>query len=535
MGLLRRTRVCHLLHAMHAAMSAYLRHCLSLAVLSVFLSCGGGESQAPPAGPLTLRILSGAGQSDSIDARQASPLVAQVTHDNGQPAVGIAVRFSVLAAQPELPGLKVQPSTTAPADSMVVVQTDASGRATVLVINQSRTGVFAVVVTADGVPGQVTSTFTVTAGRAHALTIGTRDTLLYVGRSVTPSFTVTDRLGNSRSGSLTSSVSACRIDVTQVTGVSVGRCAIMISAPPLLDSVHVSVVPVASILAIRNEYDAFKTPRLVSMGLDGSGYTELAPLTYVFPGELLMPLRAPDGRRITMHSGSGDYSTRITVFDSSMAPRTFRPQGVTTRHENWARFSADGQWLIFSSRASLGEAFTVWRARPDGSEAERITPPGQSFGFHSNYADITPDGRTIVYVDHALRLSVIDVASRTVRVLTKPDGSVLQAFQLRLSPDGRRVAFVFATSGYFGMHIINVDGTGYRPLSQAFGYDTGDVPFDWTADGEWILTRRHEFISTGSGSGIIFFREWVLLNAQTGSYVPLPYKTFTPTSMMIDR
>ena len=524
-----------LLLVQQTSMSAFRRHCLSLVALPVLLSCGGGESQAPPAGQLSLRVLSGGGQADSIDARQASPLVAQVTYDNGQPGVGIAVRFSVVAAQPEPPGLKLQSSTTAPADSMVVVQTDASGRATIYVVNQARTGVFGVVVTADGVPGQVTSTFTVTPGRAHALNVGTRDTLLYVGRSLTPSFTVTDRLGNSRSGSLTSSVSACRIDATQVTGVSVGRCAIMISAQPLLDSVHVSVVPVASILAVRNEYDAFKTPRLVSMGLDGSGYAELAPLTYVFPGELLMPLRAPDGRRITMHAGSGDYSTRITMFDSSLAPRTFRPQGVNTLQENWARFTADGQWLIFSSRASLGEAFTVWRARPDGSQAERITPPGQGVGFHSNYADITPDGKTIVYVDNALKLSVIDVATRTVRVLTRTDGSPHQAFQLRLSPDGRRIAFVFATSGYFGMNIINVDGTGYRPISQSFGYDVGDVPFDWTADGEWILTRRHEFVSTGSGGGIIFFREWVLLNAQTGSYVPLPYKTFTPTSMMIDR
>jgi dipeptidyl aminopeptidase/acylaminoacyl peptidase len=350
-----------------------------------------------------------------------------------------------------------------------------------------------------------------------------------VGRSFAPGISVSDRHGNTRSASLTSTSNDCMTAVNQVTGVSVGRCSIIVAAEPLVDSLHVSVVPMLSVLAIRNEYDPLKTPRLVSMGLDGTGYTELAPLTYQFPADLLMPLRAPDRRRITMHAGSGPYSTRLTIFDSSMTARTFVMQGINSAQENWGRFSPDGQWLYFSSRASAGEPYAVWRARPDGSQAERITPVEAGFGF-SNYSDITPDGKTVVYVGGQLELRAIDVATRTVRSLTAP----LQAYQLRIAPDGQRVAFVFPHPGRFGIHVINIDGSGYRLLSQQFGYDVGDVPFDWTPDGKWILTRRHEFEGDASG-GVVHFREWALLNAESGAWVPLPYKSFTPTSMMVDR
>ena len=510
------------------------RRTLSIVILAFVSSCGGEDAQAPPPPPsqLTLRIVSGSSQTDSIDARLTTPLVAEVAYDDGRPAAGIAVRFAVVVTPPAPVALQLHSSVTSTPDSVIVVQTDASGRASVLVDFMSRIGTFTVTVSATGVSGASTATFAITPGRAHKLTLPSRDTLMYVGRSLGSFFSVTDRAGNTLTASLTSSVSACRIDAALIVGVSIGRCRISISATPLEDSLHVSIVPVASVLAIRNEYDPFKTPRLVSMGLDGTAYTELAPLTYQFPGELLMPLRAPDGRRITLHSGMGIYSTHLTIFDSSMTARTFGFQGFNSYQENWGRFSPDGQWIYLSARGSSGEAFSVWRARPDGTQPERITPIGLG-SFLSNFGDLTPDGKTIVFVDGSLRLNVIDVTTRIVRPLTGPNGAPLQAFQLRVSPDGRRVAFIFP-SPRFGLYVINIDGTGYRRMSADIGYDIGSVPLDWTADGEWILTRRHEFVGDETG-GIIFPREWVLLNAQSGAFVPLPYKVFTPTSMMFDR
>lgn len=501
-----------------------LRHARSIALLSVLLSCGGGDPQAPapPPSQLTLRIVSGSAQIDSIDARLATPLVAEVKYDDGRPGVGVAVRFSAI----DPTALQLLPSPAASPDSVAVVQTDASGRASVGVAYRNRIGNFGVAISAAGVSGTSSAQFTVSYGRAHALTITTRDTLLYVGRSYQPAFSVRDRAGNSLTGTLTSASNDCMIEALHVFGVNVGRCSISVSAPPLLDSLHVSVVRVASLLVIRNDFDLLGSPRLGSMGLDGTGYSELAALPYQFPFELLLPLRAPDRRRITMHTGMGDFSTHLTIFDSSTTARTFMPQGINSIHENWGRFSPDGQWLYFSARASMGEAFSVWRARPDGTQGERITPLMPNRGFHSNYADLTPDGKTIAYVDGNLNLNVIDVATRVVTPLTAA-GVPLQAFQLRISPDGRRVAFIYG-SPRFGMHVINVDGTGYRLVSADIGYDN-DVPLDWTGDSEWILTRRHEYID-----GIIFGRTWVLLNAQSGAIVPLPFKE-APTSMMFDR
>jgi len=57
------------------------------------------------------------------------------------------------------------------------------------------------------------------------------------------------------------------------------------------------------------------------------------------------------------------------------------------------------------------------------------------------------------------------------------------------SPDGRRVAFTANPKGYFQIFIMNADGTGKRPLTDAGADDTEPA---WWPDGAGIVFTREE-------------------------------------------
>jgi hypothetical protein len=370
-----------------------------------------------------------------------------------------------------------------------------------------------------------TARIAVTPGSVREISIPNRDTLVAVGKSTAPGITLLDRLRHvlTSAPTLTTSAPACRVEGERVRGASVGRCTIRVRAGSVEDSLYLTVVPSAALVGIRIVPGAKGGWRLASLDFDGSNSRDLAVVEGRSFSDPQLPTRAPDGVRLTMHTGMGALSTHITVFDSAGAPRTFVPAGVTSLHENWARFSRDGQWLYFSLQRTAGEGFSVWRAHGDGTGAEQIAPAGASRGFKSNYVDITPDGYRIVYVDERLFLRTMDLTSRASRSL-EGDGKPLQSFALRISPDGRRVAFVYEPPNRFGIRLVNLDGSGYRMLTTEVGYDDDNTTIDWTPDGEWILVRRYDAKQDSLGNTILTPGNWVLVNATSGEIVPLPYK-----------
>ncbi len=170
-------------------------------------------------------------------------------------------------------------------------------------------------------------------------------------------------------------------------------------------------------------------------------------------------------------------------------------------HASW---SADRQWVVFTSeRDGLGQA-NIFRVHPDGSGLERLTDDPAL----DDQAVLSPEGGRMAFVStrgtHRANVWILDIASKRLTNLTmlpgiqgdttKPDAFLRPAW----SPDGRWIAFSSDRntewlghghgSGWehvqeLGIYIVRPDGTGLRKLSTA-GICAGSPK--WSADGKRI-------------------------------------------------
>jgi Tol biopolymer transport system component len=157
-----------------------------------------------------------------------------------------------------------------------------------------------------------------------------------------------------------------------------------------------------------------------------------------------------------------------------------------------ASFSADGQWVVFTSER-YGSA-DIFRVRTDGMGLERLT---DSPAF-DDQAALSPDGASLAFVSSrdggSTDVFVMDMKSRQIRNLTKSPGG---DYRPSWSPDGKRIAFssdrgtklqrspgnweqVQAASVY----IVDVDGGNLRKLSSE-GRFAGSPK--WSPDGTRVV------------------------------------------------
>jgi Tol biopolymer transport system component len=170
-----------------------------------------------------------------------------------------------------------------------------------------------------------------------------------------------------------------------------------------------------------------------------------------------------------------------------------------------ASFSADGQWIVFTSeREGLGQA-DIYRARVDGSGIERLT----SDPHVDDQAAFSPDALQIAFVSTrgSLRANiwVLDIKSGKLHNLTdrpgiqgdleKPDGF----FRPSWSPDGQWIAFSSDRNsewrghdnGYgwehtqeLSIYVIQPDGRGFRSIASKPGYCLGSPK--WSPDSKRV-------------------------------------------------
>jgi TolB protein len=175
-----------------------------------------------------------------------------------------------------------------------------------------------------------------------------------------------------------------------------------------------------------------------------------------------------------------------------------------------ASFSADGQWILFTSHRA-GSA-DIWRVHPDGSGLEQLTDDP---GFEDQAA-LSPDGRSLAFVSSRTGQAdiwILDLVTHKTRNLTDhPAGDFRPAW----SPDGQWIAFssdrdrartcpsttqpgagFFVTPQYRDIYIVRANGSELHRITNGTS-ETAGTP-SWSADGTHIAfyTGDVEQVCTG--------------------------------------
>ena len=136
--------------------------------LHLALAACGGEGSEPTAPPkFELRVVAGAGVTDTVLAKLAQPLTVEVLV-NGKPANGIVLRFESLRTPgpPNFPGVLMSAPSPIYFTDLVDVSTNPDGRASVIVRMGERAGATGVEITNRPLGLTYTAPFTVLPGNA---------------------------------------------------------------------------------------------------------------------------------------------------------------------------------------------------------------------------------------------------------------------------------------------------------------------------------------------------------------------------------
>jgi Tol biopolymer transport system component len=186
-------------------------------------------------------------------------------------------------------------------------------------------------------------------------------------------------------------------------------------------------------------------------------------------------------------------------------------QAVTARgvRQRGPRFSPDGSWIAYTNR-SLDRYRAIHIVKPDGTGDRRLVR--RNGGAALNWS---PDGKSIVFDEPETHrffstrsdLRVLDVATRRVRRLTRG----LRARDPDVSPDGRTVVFVRQRGDGSDLAVVGWDGKDVRELVRSTAGEQWSGPA-WSPAGDAIAAARW---SAGGHLDV------VLVDPATGTVTPL--------------
>jgi Tol biopolymer transport system component len=167
------------------------------------------------------------------------------------------------------------------------------------------------------------------------------------------------------------------------------------------------------------------------------------------------PSVSPDGRTIAYESDAAGGNYDIWLMDAN----GFNPRRLTTEpsREVGPAWSPDGAAIVFMSDRQNPE-FDIYTMNADGSNVRRLTN-GQTNWF----PQFAPDGTRIAL--HIGRdVHVMDAKTgQLTRLTTDPANGMYPSW----SPDGQRIVFMSWRDGITGIFSMNADGSDQKKIAGA--------------------------------------------------------------------
>ena len=491
-------------HFLVSAPPVLLRIRSFLICLTVATGAACGETSAPDRLP-RLRVVSGAGVTDTAAARLDSPLIVEVRDTSGALMPGVAVELEgAPVAGASMPGVRqvyvsriLRPGQLPTFDMGPLIEdtTDANGLVRVEVTFGTRAGTATVHIRVPDEDLETTAAYTIRPASKVGVAVIPGDTAVYVNGTYELRGGVVDQFGNTHPDAVSWSTPSPVISLTGTTirGEAIGRGRIVATSGTWTGTGFVSVVPVGTIATHLMRAYVGDEIGVGMVNLDGSGFrrivTETRPGNYGGgePGAREMnPAWAPNGDRLFYHEG-GLAIDRLRTTNLSGNHAAIGP---TLNAAYNAAVSRDGQWVYFA--ALLPEQpSAIWRMRPDGSAPEALRLAEDFNGEREDFPAPSPDGLRLAYTSQSDGGNVQRLRVRTISTGVRTALDV-QGVTPRWSPGGDYLAYVetWGYSGYYGaLRVVRPDGTGGRRLAPDTKYTWG---IDWSPDGKYIIARAED-------------------------------------------
>jgi hypothetical protein len=426
--------------------------------------------------------------------------VVEVRDSTGAKAPqGTVVRFTAVPASNQSgTEMLVQSLTSTAYVQFVAAETDAAGRAAVLLKFGTIAGTGRIALSVPTLALSDTARYTILPGAASRVTVLPADTAVYAGRTFTLRGGVVDRFGNVRTDPVTYTASSPGITVSSagvVNAPTIGRYTLQASAPGLTGTGTgaVSVVPQGTLTATRQVAAGL---RIIRVDLDGSNYRELTSVSDGGIGP--SPKWIPGTNTIVYSHYDGTLQLLQTVDENGVVAKLIKNPPATMSHQAIPSPARSNQVLYFAAHDTrCNDGYCIHRSGIDGSNPELLGTLPQ--GLHTERLSSSPDGSKVAYSTGQIR--VFDYGTKTIASWTVPGSAP------SWSSDGNVIAY--ATSSFGPINLVNSDGTNVRALTPA-GRTYGDGAMSWSSDSRWLLAK--------STSGSL-----ELIEAATGMALPLGF------------
>jgi Tol biopolymer transport system component len=229
-----------------------------------------------------------------------------------------------------------------------------------------------------------------------------------------------------------------------------------------------------------------------------------------------------------------DVQTRLLPAIGVMdRPRKFAQAVLTKKQTEGDIFlapalSPDGHSIAFLSDGKVrrGEVFIdLWLADAEtGKRTARLIPSQYDPNFEElrflySQSAFSPDGQQLAFTAQRRGKDVLYILDVRSRKVTKHFNLALESVTSPTwSPDGTKLAFSGGAGGITDLFVVNVDGTGFRRLTDD---KFGDFQPQWSPDGRTIAFATDRDSASFS---LLRFKPWriALLDLESGSVSVLP-------------